>query len=90
MMNILITGATGFIGRQLCHSLLAQSLNLTVLSRQPDKVAKLFADRVTAINALSSLTSTDNFDAIINLAGEPIADVNDDKALIRVEKSVKN
>jgi uncharacterized protein YbjT (DUF2867 family) len=39
-MKILITGGTGFIGRALTRSLLEQSYEVSVLSRNPDSVGK--------------------------------------------------
>lgn len=73
-MKILITGGTGFIGRVLIKSLLAQSHQITVLSRNPEKVSGLFDDKVTPLNNLQTLTTDDHFDVIINLAGAPIFD----------------
>lgn len=73
-MKILITGGTGFIGTDLCHSLIAHNHQLTVLSRRPDQVASLCGETVLAITNLNQLQNTDHFDAIINLAGEGIAD----------------
>lgn len=73
-MKILITGGTGFIGKKLCHFLLSKNHELTVLSRTPEKVASLCGDTVTAINDITQLSSSNSFDAIINLAGEGIAD----------------
>jgi uncharacterized protein len=73
-MNILITGGTGLIGRRLCQALLAQGHNITVLSRQPDSVAKKCGSEVKAMASLSDYQSDTIFDAIINLAGEPIVD----------------
>lgn len=71
-MKILITGGTGFIGQTLCPTLLAAGHSLTVLSRTPDKVVKIFGNQVTPINVLQALPDSDHFDAIINLAGAPI------------------
>jgi len=71
-MIILITGGTGFIGRELCRALRKEGHNLTVLSRQPAKVPALCGEGVVAISNLDELTSEDRFDAVINLAGEPI------------------
>ncbi len=73
-MKILITGGTGFIGRALIKSLLAQAHQITVLSRNPEKVHTLFADSVTPLSDLHTLTAADHFDVIINLAGAPIFD----------------
>lgn len=73
-MHILITGGTGFIGRALIKSLLAQNHQITVLSRDPEKVRDLFAENVTPLKNLQSLTTDDHFDVVINLAGAPIFD----------------
>ncbi|BCX81968.1 conserved hypothetical protein [Methylomarinovum caldicuralii] len=71
-MHIFITGATGFIGRNLCRSLLEQSHTLTVLSRRPDNRVREICGDVAVIHSLEELTPAHRFDAIINLAGEPI------------------
>jgi len=73
-MKILITGGTGFIGQKLCHFLLHKNHQLTVLSRKPEKVSTLCGALVIAIRSIDQLDVTDAFDAIINLAGEGIAD----------------
>ena len=73
-MKILITGGTGFIGRELCKLLLESEHQLTVLSRKPESVSGLCGAKVKAINKLDDLSKNDSFDAIINLAGEGIAD----------------
>jgi NAD dependent epimerase/dehydratase family enzyme len=71
-MNILMTGGTGLIGRRLCADLLRQGHQLTVLSRQPATVARLCGQGVTAMDSLDAYTPDRVFDAVINLAGEPI------------------
>ncbi len=73
-MKILITGGTGFIGKKLCHLLLYKNHQLTVLSRKPNKVQSCCGQSVKAIKSIDQLTKSDSFDAIINLAGEGIAD----------------
>ena len=73
-MKILITGGTGFIGSALCRSLLTQGHQLTVLSRRPNEVGRLCGVAVTPLADLAELSATDYFDALINLAGMPIAD----------------
>ena len=73
-MRILITGGTGLIGRRLCTALLAQGHQLTVLSRRSQQVAALCGDGVTAIASLDEYHRDVSFDAVINLAGEPIVD----------------
>lgn len=73
-MHILITGGTGLIGRQLCTALLAEGYELTVLSRSPDSVPAKCGANVKAMANLAEWQSDRTFDAVINLAGEPIVD----------------
>lgn len=73
-MQILITGGTGLIGRQLCKVLLKEGHELTVLSRSPASVAQKCGANVRAFNTLDEWHSDIHFDAVINLAGEPIVD----------------
>lgn len=73
-MHILITGGTGLIGRQLCKTLLAEGHELTVLSRNPASVPAKCGAGVHAMAGLDEWRSDRFFDAIINLAGEPIVD----------------
>lgn len=73
-MEILLTGGTGLIGRALCRALQAEGHRLTVLSRQPQTVAEKCGPQVRAMGSLDEWTPERHFDAVINLAGEPIAD----------------
>ena len=73
-MHILITGGTGLIGQQLCKSLSAQGHALTVLSRNPDSVPAKCGENVKALASLDEWQPGRAFDAVINLAGEPIVD----------------
>ena len=73
-MHILITGGTGLIGRQLCKILLAEGHELTVLSRNPDSVPAKCGAKVHAMAGLDEWQPDQAFEAIINLAGEPIVD----------------
>jgi hypothetical protein len=73
-MNILITGGTGLIGRALCRALLAEGHTLTVFSRHPESVAGKCGAGVNALASLDEWTPDRHFDAVINLAGEPIVD----------------
>ena len=73
-MNILITGGTGLIGRALCAALSRDGHALTVLSRKPRSVAVKCGPNVRALGSLDEWSPELYFDAIINLAGEPIAD----------------
>ena len=73
-MHILITGGTGLIGQHLCKALLTDGHELTVLSRNPESVPVKCGRGVHAMTALAEWDSGKTFDAVINLAGEPIAD----------------
>lgn len=72
-MNILITGGTGFIGRALCRSLIKNGHQVTVLSRQPEYAASVCGQPVKAIKSTAALNPDSGFEAIINLAGTPVA-----------------
>lgn len=72
-MNILITGGTGLIGRALCKEWLEQGHRLWVWSRSPRTVQERCGTGVTGIGNLAELDEI-QLDAVINLAGAPIAD----------------
>ena len=73
-MRILITGGTGLIGRALCAALLGAGHELTVLSRRPASVKQKCGNPVSALASLNDWNENQAFDAVINLAGEPIVD----------------
>lgn len=73
-MRILITGGTGFIGRALVNRLLQRGDQITVLSRDISKASALLGDRVHVWQSLAQWQADTAFDAVINLAGEPIID----------------
>ncbi|PKG74174.1 TIGR01777 family protein [Shewanella sp. GutCb] len=70
-MNILITGASGFVGTQLVKRL--SHHQLTLLTRHPEQAAKRLGTHHHYLSSLDGLANLDSFDALINLAGEPIA-----------------
>lgn len=72
--RILITGGTGFIGQSLCQKLIASGHTLTVLSRQSTHNVQAVCGRVDAVTSLDQLRGNEGFEAVINLAGEGIAD----------------
>lgn len=73
-MHILITGGTGFIGQRLCRALLAKGYTVCVYSRNPENVKSLVDNSCEAVDSLQVSQLNQPPDAIINLAGEPIAD----------------
>lgn len=72
-MHILLTGGTGLIGRHLCHRWHAQGHGLWVWSRRPEIVPALCG---VGVQGIAELTELDDqpVDAVVNLAGAPIAD----------------
>jgi uncharacterized protein (TIGR01777 family) len=70
---VLITGATGFIGRRLVDAFASAGHDVIVLARNPAKAASL-RPPFRLVTSLDQLASETRVDAIINLAGEPIAD----------------
>lgn len=74
MAHYLITGGTGLIGSALCQQLATMNHEITVLSRQPENVTTICGTNVHAVTSLQQLTENTHFDAVINLAGAPIAD----------------
>lgn len=72
--RILITGGTGFIGQVLCPALSQRGYQLTVLSRQSDSDVRALCGNVVSVGSLLTLRDHAGFDAVINLAGEGIAD----------------
>ena len=73
-MQILLTGGTGFIGKSLVKRLLQQGQTLTILSRNSKNASALFGNKVTIWSSISEWSEMTHFDAVINLAGEPIID----------------
>lgn len=71
-MKILITGATGFIGKQLVRALSHEN-KLTILTRSPAKAHHQLGAEHQYLANLTSLSDLNEFDAVVNLAGEPIA-----------------
>jgi len=78
-MNIVVAGGTGFIGGALCHSLIGEGHQVSILTRRPEQISH---QRDIPINwVLWNGQNTgpweqvlEGADAVINLAGAPIAD----------------
>lgn len=78
-MKIVISGGTGFIGRALCNTLIQEGHRVVVLARQMGQVHHRPELPVQTVewNARDSgpwEQVLDGADAVINLAGAPIAD----------------
>ena len=73
-MNVLLTGGTGLIGRHLIPRLLELGHRVTVSTRSPEKAKNRLDSRVTLWRDFEHQVNLNGFDAVINLAGEPIAD----------------
>ena len=73
-MKILLTGGTGLIGRHLIARLQALHHDITVVTRSPEKARQVLGAGIDIWKNLAEQQNLDGFDAVINLAGEPIAD----------------
>jgi uncharacterized protein (TIGR01777 family) len=71
--HLLVTGATGFVGRRIVEALTAAGHDVTVLTRDSRKVDVL-RPPFRVITSLAQVPNDAVIDAIINLAGETIAD----------------
>ena len=76
-MRVLVTGATGFVGRRLCEVLSESGCRVTALSRRPDAarealpgLSQVFAWR--PVKEAPPLESLEQVDAVIHLAGESV------------------
>lgn len=72
-MQIFITGGTGLIGQHLIAKL-APAHQITVLTRSEAKARSVLPAAVTVVDNLDTLADFNDYDVVINLAGEPIAD----------------
>ena len=75
--KIIVTGGTGFIGRNLCASLSNSNYEIIVLSRNIEIAKKIFGGNATPVSwdgksAAGWIDHVDGAHAIINLAGENI------------------
>jgi len=86
IMKLLLTGCTGFIGRELIPLLVQEGHSLTVISRQSKEQLKMISNdsdlRIIKMNPAETScwnneeiqTCLKNCEGVINLAGEPIAE----------------
>lgn len=71
--RVLLTGGTGFIGKKLVQTLLKSDHEVTVLTRNVSAASDKFAHNIRFINNFCEITDDTQFDVIINLAGESLA-----------------
>ena len=71
--TVLVTGATGFIGQRLVEGLSAGGHRVIALVRDPAKGSAL-RPPFQLVTSLGQIPDDARIDAIVNLAGEPIAD----------------
>ncbi|MFZ6713171.1 TIGR01777 family oxidoreductase [Undibacterium sp. TC9W] len=70
--QVLVTGATGFIGTLLVKALLADGQQVTILSRNPKQASWKFDGKARVIASMEELPANQRVDIIINLAGARI------------------
>jgi len=70
--TVLVTGATGFIGRALTRRLLERGDRVIVLTRDPVRAHLILGTAPMVTTRLSDLPPSLPIDAVVNLAGAPI------------------
>jgi len=70
--NVLITGATGFIGKLLVATMLKQGKQVTVLTRNTRQASAMFGGKVHCVSSMKELPIDQKIDVIVNLAGARI------------------
>jgi uncharacterized protein len=66
---VLVTGATGFVGRAVVASLRREGRRVIVLSRDGRQARAMFGPGVWVVETLDAIPSETRLDAIVNLAG---------------------
>ena len=70
--EVLVTGGTGFVGSRLVAALAAAGHSVTVLSRKTVGSARLPAG-VKLVTSVDAIPADARINAVVNLAGEPLA-----------------
>lgn len=68
--QVLITGATGFIGRHLCDDLRRQGASVIALTRDVRRARKRLGGDIEAVEKLADIPADRPVEAVVNLAGE--------------------
>jgi uncharacterized protein len=86
-VRVAVTGATGLIGRPLVAALAARGDEVQVLSRDPVRARSRLGVDAVAWNASEEPAPLDDVDAVVHLAGEPVAQRWSDAAKERIRAS---
>lgn len=70
--TVLVTGATGFVGRQLVAALLADGQRVIAMSRDTARAARQLGGGVRCVMTATELPATEQVDVVVNLAGARI------------------
>jgi uncharacterized protein (TIGR01777 family) len=70
--TVFVTGATGFIGRQLVAALLADGQHVIAMTRDTVRAARELGSSVRCVMTMDELPATERIDIVINLAGARI------------------
>jgi len=76
-MRIMVTGATGFVGKSLCERLLEEGHSVVALTRDALRAQRVLGPRITCLswgseNDAEWRQALGEVDAIVNLAGESV------------------
>jgi uncharacterized protein len=86
-VKVAVTGATGLIGRPLVAALVARGDEVTVLSRDPARARSRLGVDAVAWNPSVEPAPVDGADAVVHLAGEPVAQRWSDAAKEQIRAS---
>lgn len=93
MSRVIVTGATGTIGRAVCRRLEARGDEVVALSRDRERAAKALGDQVEVqvwadpTGAMPPVEALTGADAIVHLVGEPVAQSWSKEAKARIRDS---
>jgi uncharacterized protein (TIGR01777 family) len=70
--TVLVTGATGFIGRALTRRLVERGDRVIALSRDPARARRQLGEGLAIVGRPREIASSQPIDAVVNLAGAPV------------------